>query len=255
MYQFKVKTDELNKRLLEISGKEAHHIIRVLRLKEGSIINLFDGEGKRARAIISNISNDSVEVELFKEKLLDTEPGIQVTLYQSLPKKDKLELIIQKATELGVKNIVPIITKRTIVTLDKERVKKKMDRWIKIAQEACKQSKRALIPSIKEPQNFLELIEHIQEDILLIPYEEEIKGLKQLLPEIHNIAVDKDSLKIGILIGPEGGWELKEVELAKQKGAIPFSLGPRILRTETASIAALTIILYELGDLGGIIFE
>ncbi|WP_051533874.1 16S rRNA (uracil(1498)-N(3))-methyltransferase [Desulfitibacter alkalitolerans] len=254
MYQFripkgiKITNGDLCGSKLEILGEEAHHIANVLRLKEGSLVGLFDGFGYKAAGILLDVTNERVLVELTHDKVANTEPPVEITLYQSLPKKDKLELIIQKATELGVKNIVPIITKRTIVHIDNEKAKKKVERWNKIAQEACKQSGRAYVPQISEPISFKAMLSEIKAEINIIPYEaEDKKGLKQVLRSF------KESMpkSIGIFIGPEGGWDKDEVQMAVNHGIIPVTLGPRILRTETASLAVLTMILYELGDLGG----
>ncbi len=243
-----MQVHDLEKDFLEILEDEAHHMTKVLRLKEGTKVGLFDGKGSKAEGIIRQINANKVVIELCNKRVSNTEPSVEVTLYQSLPKKDKFELIIQKATELGVTSIVPIITKRTIVNIEGEKAKKRLERWEKIAQEACKQSKRGLIPSICEPQSFSDIIDTINDKLILFPYEgENYKGIKQVLQEKRS----QEVFKIGIFIGPEGGWEKDEVAMAESKGAIPVSLGPRILRTETASIATLTIVLYELGDLGG----
>ena len=249
LYQFRIPKD-LNSNKLEILGEEAHHIANVLRLKEGTIVGLFDGFGYKAVGTILDITNDRVLVEITSDKVANTEPPVEVTLYQALPKKDKLELIIQKATELGVANIVPIVTKRTIVHIDSEKSGKKVERWNKIAQEACKQSGRAYVPQISEPVNFKTVLCNIKAELNLIPYEAETeKSLKQVLRS-SKVSMSKS---IGIFIGPEGGWDKGELEMAVNQGIIPVTLGPRILRTETASLAVLTLVLYELGDLGGII--
>ena len=246
MYQFRIPKD-LNGNKLEILGKEAHHIANVLRLKEGATVGLFDGFGYKAIGTILDITNDRVLVELNNDRVANTEPPVEVTLYQALPKKDKFELVIQKATELGVAKIVPIITKRTIVHVDSEKSKKKVERWNKIAQEACKQSGRAYVPQISEPISFKTIFCEIKAELNLMPYEAETeKSLKQVLKSFK-VSIPKG---IGIFIGPEGGWDKEEVEMAVNKGIIPVTLGPRILRTETASLAVLTLILYELGDLG-----
>lgn len=254
LYQFripkgiKIINGGLSESKLEILGKEAHHIANVLRLKEGTVVGLFDGFGYKAAGILLDVTNERVLVELTHDKVANTEPLVEVTLYQSLPKKDKLELIIQKATELGVKNIVPIITKRTIVHIDNEKARKKMERWNKIAQEACKQSGRAYIPQISEPISFKTMLCGIKAEFNIIPYEsEDKKGLRQVLRSFK-ASMPKS---VGIFIGPEGGWDKDEVQMAANHGIIPVTLGPRILRTETASLAVLTMILYELGDLGG----
>ncbi len=254
MYQFliantlKIATDDLKNNIVEILGEEAHHIANVLRLKEGTKVGLFDGLGNKATGLLLDVKRDRIIVELNKEKIFCTEPHIDVTLYQSLPKKDKFELIIQKATELGVKNIVPIITRRTIVHMDNEKALKKVERWNKIAGEACKQSGRAYIPRVNEPTSFKNILSGLKSQLTLIPYEAEGKtSLRQVLKSFKTQMPNR----VGFLIGPEGGWDKEEVQMALDNGAHPVTLGPRILRTETASLAVLTMILYELGDLGG----
>ena len=249
MYQFRIPKD-LSVNKVEILGEEAHHIANVLRLKEGTVVGLFDGFGYKTLGIILDVANDRVLVEITNDKVENIEPPINVTLYQALPKKDKFELVIQKATELGVTNIVPIVTKRTIVNIEGEKSKKKVERWSKIAQEACKQSGRAYVPQISEPVSFKTMLCEIKAELNLMPYEAETeKSLKQVLKS-YTVSMPKN---INILIGPEGGWDKEEVEMAVNRGIIPVTLGPRILRTETASLAVLTLVLYELGDLGGII--
>lgn len=254
MFQFRVPKNIsmqdiiLNRKKLEILGEEAHHITNVLRLKEGTMVALFDGFGFKTLGILVDVTNEKVMVELINDQVVNTEPDLEVTLYQSLPKKDKFELIIQKATELGVYSIVPVITKRTIIHIDNEKAKKKLERWNKIAQEACKQSGRAYVPQISEPISFKTMLCGLKTELNLIPHEGETKkGLKQVLKSFK-ASIPKS---IGIFIGPEGGWDKEEVEIAVKHGIIPVTLGPRILRTETASLAVLTMILYELGDLGG----
>jgi len=248
LYQFRIPKD-LNTDSLEILGKEAHHIANVLRLKEGTTVGLFDGFGYKAIGSILSVTSDRVLVELTNDRVANTEPPVEITLYQALPKKDKLELIIQKATELGVTNIVPIITKRTIVNIDGEKSKKKVERWNKIAQEACKQSGRAYVPQISEPISFKNVFCDLKTELNLMPYEAETeKSLKQVLKS-YTVSIPRS---IGIFIGPEGGWDKEEVSMAVDKGIIPVTLGPRILRTETASLAVLTLVLYELGDLGNL---
>jgi len=253
LYQFRIPKgikilDIVKGNKLEIMGEEAHHIANVLRLKEGTAVGLFDGFGYKAVGILLDVTKERVLVELTYDKVANREPPLEVTLYQALPKKDKLELIIQKATELGVMSIVPVITKRTIVHIDNEKAGKKVERWGKIAQEACKQSGRAYVPKISEPINFKEAVCGIKAELKLIPHEAENKnGLKQVLKSFRTTMPKT----IGIFIGPEGGWDKMEVDLALNQGIIPVTLGPRILRTETASLAVLTMVFYELGDLGG----
>ena len=169
---------------------------------------------------------------------------MEIHLYQGLPKADKMELIIQKTTELGIYKIIPVDMVRCVVKLDEKDIKKKIERWQKIAEGAAKQSKRDIIPKIENKLKLKDLINKIKEyDIFIVAYEEEEeKTLKQVLKKLEN----KNNYKIGILIGPEGGIDLKEIEILKENGAIIVTLGKRILRTETAPIAMVSNILYEL---------
>ncbi|MEW6623575.1 MAG: 16S rRNA (uracil(1498)-N(3))-methyltransferase [Bacillota bacterium] len=247
MHQFIVSSDEINEGSLVIKGDEAHHLIYVLRLKEGSIIALFDGKGSRSLARIENIARDSVQAHIL-ETLPNNEPPIEVILYQALPKRDKLEFIIQKAVELGVSQIIPIVTKRTIVRMNDRKTENRVHRWDKISLEACKQAGRSRVPAIGEPMFFNKAVKKPVSRFLLMPFEgEDQRGLKQVLAE----ARESKTTSIGVFIGPEGGWDSEEVAVAKAAGVITVSLGPRILRTETASMAVLSMIMYELGDLGG----
>lgn len=169
-------------------------------------------------------------------------------IFQGMPKAAKMDLIVQKCVELGVSEIIPTITDRVDVKLKGEF--KKLDRLNKIALEACKQSKRTVIPEVLEPMDFKEVLEKIDElDLMVIPYENATGyGIRAMVNSIE----DKDSIKnVGIMVGPEGGFEESEIEALKEKGAHIVTLGPRILRTETAGFTCISLIQYELGDLGG----
>ena len=173
------------------------------------------------------------------------EPPISIILYQGLPKSSKMDFIVQKATEIGVKEIYPIITNRTVVKIDNNKKEKnKVDRWNKISEEAAKQSKRDIIPKVNSVLSFKEMINILKdEENILVPYEnQEGIGIKDIIKKISN-------KKIHVIIGPEGGFEEEEIEELKDIGSNTVSLGPRILRTETAGIVALSILLYELGDM------
>ena len=187
-------------------------------------------------------------VKIIKKLEINNESNIEIHLFQGLPKSSKMDLIVQKATELGVKEITPIITERVIVKNEIGEFKK-IDRYMRIALEACKQSKRSIIPDIKTPLEFDGLLTKLKEmDLILVPYEnEEGYGIKNVIKDI----TEKDIKKIGIIIGPEGGFEESEINILKELGAYIITLGPRILRTETAGFVCISLIMYELGDLGG----
>jgi 16S rRNA (uracil1498-N3)-methyltransferase len=227
---------------------DVKHIVKVLRLQQGDEVEICDGENTEYVAAISSLDNKSIRLNIMKKWTGRTEAPIEITLFQGIPKSTKMDMIIQKCTELGIKRIVPMITERTIVQLkDQKSEEKKIERWQKIADEAAKQSKRGVIPKILPPLALSEAIKASKEfDLAVIPYErEEGLGLKGILGQQTN------TVKVGIYIGPEGGFGEKEIEEAKNAGVIPVSLGPRILRTETAGFVALSILMYELGDLGG----
>lgn len=230
------------------NAEDVKHISKVLRLKEEEIIEICDGNNREYISKISFIEKNMVKARILESKESATEPPIEVILFQGIPKSTKMELIIQKGTELGISKIVPTITTRTVVQLkDKKSEDKKVDRWQKIADEAAKQCKRGIIPTIAIPMTFNEILDSVSDyDVVIIPYEAELNnGIKAVLND------KKDVKKIAIIIGPEGGFAADEIEEAIKANVIPVSLGPRILRTETAGITALSIVMYELGDLGG----
>ncbi|AOT68530.1 16S rRNA (uracil(1498)-N(3))-methyltransferase [Geosporobacter ferrireducens] len=229
--------------------EDVKHIIKVLRLAEEDILEVCDGEKGIYIGEILSLSKTKIELKILEKFLSDTEPPIEVTLFQGMPKGTKMEIIIQKCTELGIHSIIPLNTARTVVQLkDKKDEVKKIERWQKIAEEAAKQSKRGVIPQIGLPINFSQLRDVLPLfDLVIIPYEKEtVLGLKTLLKE------QMSPKKIAVIIGPEGGFEETEIEIAKELGSMSISLGKRILRTETAGFVVLSTLMYELGDLGGI---
>lgn len=232
-----------------VSGEEAHHIIRVLRLGHGDLVSISDGKSEESVGVISEVDTRSTKIKirvLYKNKFEETKPTI--TLLQGLPKGEKFDWIIQKCTEIGVSRIVPIITQRTVVNIAPAKLEHRMMRWKKIAEEAAKQSMRMDIPEIVELLTFDEALKEIDRHHLsIIPWEQERDiSLKKVLKDI-----DQSITKVAVFIGPEGGFSPDEAEMARTHGAVPVSLGPRILRTETAAIAACSILMYELGGMGG----
>ena len=228
--------------------EDVKHISRVLRLKEGVDLEICDGANMEYLCKIDSIEKTKVNLTIVERLPSDTEPSIEVTLFQGIPKSTKMELIIQKCTELGIIKIVPIINERTIVQLkDRKAEEKKVERWQKIGNEAAKQCKRGVIPKIHMPLTFDEMLTTMGDyDLAIILYEnEENNGIKAILQ--HSTSIKR----VAIIIGPEGGFEKKEIEASKKAAVIPVSLGPRILRTETAGLVALSIVMYEIGDLGG----
>lgn len=233
-----------------IKNEDVRHISKVLRLKKDDVIEVCDGSNMEYICKILGINKNNILLLIIDKQESTKEAPMKVVLYQGIPKSNKMDLIIQKTTELGIKEIIPVEMKRTIVQFASNKDKeKKVDRWQKIALEAAKQSKRSIVPVVHLPLSFEEAIEHSKDNQLnIMPYENYYKkGFKSIIKSL-----DKNNInKIGIWIGPEGGLEEKEVETAIENKIYPITLGPRILRTETAGFTTLAIVMYELGDLGG----
>jgi len=249
MHKFFVTRDSFIEDSVTIQGEDVKHMYKVLRLGSGDKISINDCMGREYIGEIVDISKTEVNVKLIEEIDLNNESPLNVSLYQGLPKSAKMDLIVQKATELGVKKITPIITDRVVVKSDLGEFRK-TDRWRRIALEACKQSKRSFIPQVETPIEFQSLLLELKDiDLIVVPYEnEEGKGIKAMMKEIS----DEDIKTAAVVIGPEGGFEEAEIEKLKAIGAHIITLGPRILRTETAGFVAVSILMYEIGDMGGI---
>ena len=218
-----------------IDGADYNHLKNVLRMKVGEEL-LVSCEGKSDLCSIVELGQDGATVKIIEEDYRQTELGVKIYLFQGLPKSDKLELIIQKCVELGVYAIAPVETARCIVKLDEGKKNGKLSRWQSISESAAKQSKRNTVPEILPVMSYKQALKMASEmDIFMIPYEnaEGMLSTKNVLLGI------KDGMKVGILIGPEGGFEEREVEQAVESGAVSVSLGKRILRTETAAITAV----------------
>ncbi len=228
---------------IHIVGTDVNHISNVLRMKQGEEVWISDGGKKEYRCAIENFSPDEVLLHIIYAQEPDYELPSRIYLFQGLPKADKMELIIQKAVELGAYEIIPVETKRCVVKLDGKKAAKKVDRWKQIAESAAKQSKRMLIPNVHEVLSFKEALKYAQSmDIRLIPYEL-AKGMQETKEILASI---EPGQSIGIFIGPEGGFEEKEVAAAIEEGAKPITLGRRILRTETAGLAILSVLMFQL---------
>ena len=245
MQKFFVEENQIQHNKIYIEGQDVKHIISVLRMQIGDKIQICDKSTMENYIVqIEEIQKEQIATEIIEKLQTSIESNVEIHLYQGLPKADKMELIIQKTIELGVHLITPVDMVRCVVKLDEKDAKKKIERWQKIAEGAAKQSKRDIIPKIENKIKLKEILDKIKEyDTFIVAYEEEINNtLKQVLKQIKN----KDNYKIGILIGPEGGIDSKEIENLKENGAVIVTLGKRILRTETAPIAMVSNILYEL---------
>jgi 16S rRNA (uracil1498-N3)-methyltransferase len=215
-------------------------------MKQGEEIIICDGQGKDCYCIIDRVSENEIIALVQTVKDTGTELGTRITLFQGLPKSDKMELIIQKAVELGVYEIVPVITKRVIVKLDdKKKEEKKLERWQAIAEGAAKQSGRGIIPIIKPVQTYAQAIAYAKTfDKNVIPYEN-AKGMQNTREIMSGLSKHRT---VGVFIGPEGGFEETEIDSAKQAGIDPITLGKRILRTETAGLAVLAMMVLVLDE-------
>lgn len=244
MHQFFVEASQIHDKTVIIEGNDVNHIKNVLRMKAGEEISVSNGEdGREYRCGIVRIEEDRVVCELRFVKEDGVELPSRVYLFQGLPKADKMELIIQKAVELGVYEVIPVETGRSVVKLDAKKAAQKTARWQAIAEAAAKQSRRRIIPQVAAPVSFAQALARAAEmDIKLIPYElaEGMACTKQIF---SNLGEGKD---IAVFIGPEGGFEEKEIAGAKECGIQPITLGKRILRTETAGFTVMAWIMYQL---------
>lgn len=237
---FFVKSNQIVGNKIYIEGSDINHIKNVLRKQSGDKIFIVSDCVEYETKIIT-LSNDCIECEIIDKKHNDTN-GPKLTIFQGLAKADKIEYIIQKCSELGVYEIVPVELKRCVVKLDEKDKLKKLDRWQKIAEVAAKQSLRNDILKVQRIVNFDQLLDSFKEyDYVIMAYEKEKSSLKNVIRSIEN-----PNSKIAVVIGPEGGIDEDEVERMIGAGAISTSLGKRILRTETAPVAISAIIMYEL---------
>ena len=229
-----------------IEGEDVKHISKVLRCRIGEELEVCDNNNNEYICEITNIDKNQVELNILEKVDIQRESDLKIKVYQGLPKGPKMEMILQKLTEVGVDEIILVQTKRTVVKVDDKKEDKKLERWERIIYEAAKQSKRGKLPTLRGVLTFKEALADMKEnDFNIAPYEnEKTKSIKQAIKGV-NIN------NIGIFVGPEGGFEETEIEAIEDIGGQSVSLGPRILRTETASLVASSIVLYELSDLGG----
>jgi len=230
---------------VQLAAEDARHAAQVMRMQPGEEIYAVDEAGRRFLAVLESVSKAECSA-LLKEELPDNEAPVRITLYQGLPKADKLDMIVQKLTELGAAEIVPVKMERCVVKLDEKDGKKRQERLSKIAREAAKQCKRGSAPDVTLPQTWKQLKEKMaQHDLLMVPWEDAAGyGMKAARAQFP------DAKDIGIVIGPEGGMSAAEVAAIEEIGAKQISLGPRILRTETAAVAACTLAMLLWGDIG-----
>ena len=244
MYRFFVSPDQIGDKSIVITGSDVKHIRSVLRMRPGEEIRICTGEDDRDfKCRIAEVREDEVEAEILWTEHTQAELPSKITLFQGLPKSDKMELIIQKAVELGAFQVVPVMMQRCIVKLTDSKAQARVKRWNAISESAAKQSKRMLIPQVTDVLSFREAVRAAGElDCILLPYEcaEDMEHTRQILRQIE------PGKSIGIFIGPEGGFEPDEVEMLTQAGAQVITLGRRILRTETAGMTLLSALMIML---------
>ena len=245
MHHFFVSPNQIDDKYVTITGGDVNHIKNVLRMKVNEELLISNGQDKDYYCKIEAISDDEIKALILDEEFEGTELPTELYLFQGLPKSDKMELIIQKSVELGVKEIIPVATKRCVVKLDDKKEASKIKRWQAISESAAKQSRRTIIPEISSVMSFKEAINRAKDfELGIIPYEnfKDMKETKEVLSKVQK------GIKIGIFIGPEGGFEESEVQYALDNGIHPISLGKRILRTETAGLAILSVLMFQLED-------
>ena len=243
MHHFFVSPDQIDEKYVTITGGDVNHIKNVLRMKIDEELLISNGQDKDYYCKIESISDDEIKAVILDEEFEGTELPTEIYLFQGLPKSDKMELIIQKAVELGVKEIIPVATKRCVVKLDDKKEASKIKRWQAISESAAKQSRRTIIPEVSSVMSFKEAINRAKEfELGIIPYEnfKDMTETKEVLKKVQK------GIKIGIFIGPEGGFEESEIQYALENGIHPISLGKRILRTETAGLAILSVLMFQL---------
>lgn len=252
MSKFFVRNEQIDDDKITIIGEDVNHIKNVLRLNVDDNIQICNLETSMNYTCgISKINNESIDCVIFNKIESNSESNVHINIFQGIPKADKMELIIQKSVELGVNEITPVGMQRCVSKIDEKSKNKKIERWQKISEVAAKQCGRDVIPKINEIINIKKICNLTSEyDIVLLAYENEEKNtLKDELLKIKDEA--KKKLKIGVIIGPEGGMAKEEVKQLQESGARVITLGKRILRTETVAFTLTSIIMYELGDLGG----
>jgi 16S rRNA (uracil1498-N3)-methyltransferase len=245
MPRFYVPNPKIEKGKLKVEGQSVRHIRNVLRLKKGDGMTVFDGSGKEYNGTIVGESSSSVIMAIQEVLPSKIESPLEISLAQSLLKGEKMDYLIQKATELGVREVVPFFSSRSVPLLEGSKRSARLRRWVKIAIEASKQCGRGMVPVIQPIQEYSGLLLSASQDSLrLILWEREGARLGEVLTRV------KEKTKVFFMVGPEGGFSQEEVEKAKKAGFLPISLGERILRSETVSLSLLSILQYEWGDMG-----
>lgn len=247
MNRFFIDSNYVGSSHIEIIDRDdVHHISHVLRLKKGDKIVVCDSKGFDYTCEISEIEKDSILLYIADKQKGGREPDVRISLYQGIPKQGKFELIVQKSVELGVEKIIPVFMERSVVK-ETPRFTKKIERFNTVAKEAAKQCQRSFVPTVSEAADFRQILKDFKEfDIVVFPYEEkESFTIRDYLEQIKKNTVDSVR-DVALVIGPEGGFSKEEASALIEKGIRPVSLGKTVLRTETAAIAALSMLIYGL---------
>ncbi len=244
MYRFYVEEEQISDNRIKITGSDVNHIKNVLRMEIEEKVIVCNGQGMDYYSVIEEITKEEILLSILEIKPTQSELQGKIYLFQGVPKKDKMELIIQKAVELGVYEIIPVMMKRTVVKLeDKKKELKKLERWQSIAASAAKQSGRGIIPQITETKTLAEALKYGKDlECKIVPYEnaQGISKTRKIMSDLRHNSL------VGIFIGPEGGFEESEITQAVKEGYSPITLGKRILRTETAGLTVLSIIMLQM---------
>ena len=245
MYHFFVEQEQIGAELISVTGSDVNHIKNVLRMKPGETVLISSRTGGDYLCKVAEIQPEEVQMEILEARESKMELPARIHLFQGLPKGDKMELIIQKAVELGVYRIIPVDTRRTVVRLDAKKGESKVKRWNAISESAAKQSKRSLIPEVSGVMSFKDALAETKDyGLKMIPYEC-AEGMGQTRELIKRAQAGMD---IAVFIGPEGGFEEDEIEKAQAAGVLPVTLGKRILRTETAGLCILSALMLQLEE-------
>lgn len=243
MQHFFVEPSQVYGSRIIIEGSDVNHMKNVLRMRIHEEVTVSDGNNRKYLCAVESYEEGKAILTIKESKEADTELASRIYLFQGLPKQDKMEMIVQKAVELGAYQVIPVETRRSVVKLDEKKAMRKLERWQEIAKGAAKQAGRAYIPEVKELMSWQEALKYSEAlDVVLIPYElaENMKETKSVLRAIE------PGQSVGIFIGPEGGFEKEEVEETLRKGARAVTFGRRILRTETAGMAVLSVLMFHL---------
>ncbi|MBP1904295.1 16S rRNA (uracil1498-N3)-methyltransferase [Paenibacillus turicensis] len=254
MQRYFVQPEQFGEEIVSITGEDVKHIARVMRSQIGDKIIVSDGVSKVAITEIVMLEQQEVQSRIIEWLTSKAEPELQVTIAQSLPKGDKMEIVIQKCTEIGAATFLPFLSERTVVQYDQKKEAKRTERWRKIAKEAAEQAHRDVVPQVLSPVSWKQLLASLADfDLVCFCYEKEDgQQLRDIVAPFVNSMLPDQQYRVAIVVGPEGGFSEAEVLAAEAAGAISIGLGRRILRTETAAMAALTCIMYESGEMGGV---